>query len=159
MKFFNFSLQLFITFKWFFSSTAFLSNKHDLKSWDAHYSPGLLITSFSFCLSYSPSNRGNRFEPWDFMKHGLFNIHTFIDRFAIILCMLTVTLILVMTRFQWLLESPGATHFYSFSFFPVIPFVAFWALYRYLLHITPLLFCISWSSFFYLPTLSHKEMV
>lgn len=114
MKFFNFSLQLFITFKWFFSSTAFLSNKHDLKSWDAHYSPGLLITSFSFCLSYSPSNRGNRFEPWDFMKHGLFNIHTFIDRFAIILCMLTVTLILVMTRFQWLLESPGATHFYFF---------------------------------------------
>lgn len=34
-----------------FSSTAFLSSKHDLKSWDAHYNPGLLITSFSFALA------------------------------------------------------------------------------------------------------------
>lgn len=50
------------------------------------------------------------------MKHGLFNIHTFIGRFAIILCMLTVILILIMTRFQWLLESPGSKHFYSFFF-------------------------------------------
>lgn len=50
------------------------------------------------------------------MKHELFDIHTFIGRFAIILCMITVTLILVRARFQGLLEDPGSTHFYSFLF-------------------------------------------